>query len=390
MSRNGSNPTIAFDTWVLSPHVRHHGVHMYAVNLLKRFRELSEGYGVQVEPFVTRGDGNGANGLSAVAGFQPQPTRLLRRSRLWRFGGAWALASWKGPAVVFSPQCTTLYLKRPVAIVTTLHDAIPLIMPWKTHKLKTLQFLLRSAARASRAVITVSQHSKADLIDACGIPESRVNVVYNGFDHDVFNASSPDPDLLRDARSKHGIVRDYIFHHGVIKPSKNLRRLIQAYRMVLARNRNLDLDLVLAGPMGWEYGDVVTAAQPDGGRGRVILTGALSQDELVLLVKGAKLVVIPSLYEGFCIPMIEAMSCGAPTVAANASCLPEISGGVLRYFDPRSEEEMSACMEEVLENESVRSELSARGCARAQEFSWRRCAEQTLTVLAAVAHDGQG
>jgi glycosyltransferase involved in cell wall biosynthesis len=87
-------------------------------------------------------------------------------------------------------------------------------------------------------------------------------------------------------------------------------------------------------------------------------------------------------------PMIEAMACAVPTIAANGSCLPEISGGALLYFDPHSEEEMTARMEQALENDSLRRELSAKGKARAQQFGWRRCAEETLAVLASVAREG--
>jgi len=116
----------------------------------------------------------------------------------------------------------------------------------------------------------------------------------------------------------------------------------------------------------------------------VILTGALSDHDLSLLLRGAELEVVPSLYEGFCLPMIEAMACGVPTVAANSSCLPEISGGVLRYFDPCSVAEMAASMEEVLRSSDLRAELIVRGRQRARQFSWELCAQQTLDVVAQV------
>ena len=167
-----------------------------------------------------------------------------------------------------------------------------------------------------------------------------------------------------------------------MQPRKNLKRLIQAFRLLLSRNRGLDLDLVLAGPLGWRGEELLAAAaQRAEEKGRVILAGALSDDELAALLKGATLVAIPSLYEGFCLPLVESIACGVPTVAAGTSCLPEISGGVLRYFDPESVEEMAASMEGTLESESVQKELAAKGLARAQKFDWRQSAEQTLQVL---------
>jgi glycosyltransferase involved in cell wall biosynthesis len=116
----------------------------------------------------------------------------------------------------------------------------------------------------------------------------------------------------------------------------------------------------------------------------------VSDSDLSLLLRGAELEVIPSLYEGFCLPMVEAMACGVPTIAANSSCLPEISGGVLRYFDPFSVEEMAACIQTVMDSRDLRAELGLRGKQCAQQFSWQLCAEQTLDVVERVARGSKG
>lgn len=390
MTRVQTDPVIAFDTWILGSQARNHGVHVYAAQLLNYFRDLGSQYSVQVRPYVSAGLDNVANTLQAAPGFQPKQTGLLRHSRLWRFGGACTLAGLERVDLVFSPHCTTLHPGGLSPVVTTIHDVIPVVMPWESRVVKTLRFLLWSAARWSRAIITVSQHSKTDLMEVYGLPESRIFVVYNGCDHEVFNNIPPDAGCLLETWRKFGLKRPYLLHYGAIKPNKNLKRLIQAYRTVVARNPNLDLDLVLAGTPDSGYEEVVEAAcQNARNRGHVILTGAVNQQELVTLVKGASLAVFPSLYEGFCLPMIESMACGTPTIAANSSCLPEISGGVLKYFDPYSEEEMSACMEDVLESPEVRRKLAEKGRARAREFQWRRCAEQTMAILADLAGGGR-
>jgi glycosyltransferase involved in cell wall biosynthesis len=386
MSLRQNNPTVAFDTWVLGSEARNQGVYVYAAQLLNHFREFGSLYSVEVRPYVSAGSDNAANTLMPAPGFEPRQTGLLKRSRLWRFGGASMLAALERVDLVFSPHCTTLHLGALVPTVTTIHDVIPVVMPWESRVVKTLRFLLWSAARSSRAIITVSQHSKTDLMQVYGLPESRIFVVYNGCDHVVFNDAAPEGGLLWETRRKFGLERPYLLHYGAIKPNKNLKRLILAHRRLVARNPNLDFDLVIAGAPDSGYEEVLAAARQNGSaRGHVILTGALDQAELVTLIKGASLAVFPSLYEGFCIPMIEAMACGTPTIAANSSCLPEISGGVLKYFDPHSEEEMSACMEAVLESQDLRRELSERGRTRARDFEWRRCAEQTMAVLAAAA-----
>lgn len=383
-----ADPTIAFDTWSLGAHARNHGIHVYASKLLAFFREMAPRYSVEIAPYVSPGADHGANQFAAAPGFRPRPTRLLQHSRAWRWGGA-SLLTWAGKAdLVFSPACNTLFAGSPVPAVVTIHDLIPRVVPMRSRRITgLLKFLYWSAAKFSRAVITDSQYSKSDLVNLYNIPEAKISVVHLGCNKETFNNSPPDPDLHRQLVTRLGVDRPYIVHHGVIKPHKNLKRLIQAYRLMLERNRNLDLDLVLAGPLGWEYEEVLTEAKNGAGsRGRVIFTNALSDQDLPALIKGARLAVIPSLYEGFCLPLVESMACGVPTIAANSSCLPEISGGVLRYFDPLSIEAMAACMEEALENEDLRRQLSEKGRLRASQFDWGLCAEETLTILARAAH----
>lgn len=389
MNKRKSNPTIAFDTWILGSEARNHGIQVYAQKLLAYFPEMAARYSVEIVPYVTGNTENGNHLPAAGPGFRPKHTRLLNFRRAWRWGAANLVASAGGADLVFSPVCTTLYFGPMVRSAVTIHDLIPVVHPFRSWKMtRILQFLYWSAAKFSQVVITDSNHSKSDLINLYHVPESKISVVYLGCDHESFNDRPCDPDLHRQLLQRLGVTRPYIVHHGVIKSYKNLKRLIQAYRLLLERNRNLDLDLVLAGPQGWECEDILAeAAFCEGSRAKVVFTGSLSDTDLAMVVKGASLAVIPSLYEGFCLPLVESMASGVPTIASNASCLPEISGGALRYFDPGSVEEMSACMEEALENQALRGELVERGRARAGEFDWRRCAEQTLAVLAHAASE---
>jgi glycosyltransferase involved in cell wall biosynthesis len=385
--RGNSNPTIAVDTWVMGPHARNQGVHVYSTQLLNHFREMAPRYSVQFKAFVSKTiTGTDAKALRAAPGFRLQPTSLLSHSRLWRFGGAWALAALQRADLVFSPHCTSLHAALPVPTVTTIHDVIPLVLPWRSRIARTLRFFLWAAARSSRAIITVSEHSKADLMRIYGLPDSQVHVVYNGCDHAIFNSTPVREDLLDATRKKLGLERPYVLHYGAIKPNKNLPRLIRACQRVLSRRQDLDFDLVLVGARDSGYQEVTDIVRQGSEiRGRVALIEPLTLEDLVTVIKGAVLAVFPSLYEGFCLPMIESMACGTPTIASNASCLPEISGGVLRYFDPASEDEMSECIEAALRTEHLRRELSERGRVRAGQFEWRRCAEQTLAILAGAA-----
>jgi glycosyltransferase involved in cell wall biosynthesis len=374
---------VAFDSWVLSSRLRHQGTYVYAQNLIAQFKNIAK---VQPEVkfclFTSPGAANDANSIQPDNGFELSHTGLLARDRLWRLGGVSLAAARAHVDLIFSPTSNILPLGL-VPVVCTIHDVTPVVMPSHSRKVTWfLRSLLWSSCKYSRAIITDSEYSKRDLIRIYGLPESKVSVVYLGYDRAVFNDSAPDPVAQTALLNRLGITKPYLLHHGIIQPRKNLTRLIEAYRLVLSRNRNPDFELVLAGPLGWEYEEIVTAAGNGSGRaGQVILTGALDDSDLATLIKGASLVVIPSLYEGFCLPMVEAMACGVPAIVANTSCLPEVSGGVLKYFDPYSVQAMAACMEQVLESGDTRKNLARKGKVRAASFSWQRCAEETLDVL---------
>lgn len=378
---------VAFDASALKSRYSHHGIQVYTRNLLDALRGAVEGRGMEIRLFVPATD-ECSGAFADEPGFRPRRSALIRFDRLWRYGGATARAFLDGADIMLNPNGASLPIGTLLPTVTTIHDLTPMVMPCFPRRITLLlKFLLSRSARSSAAIITVSEHSRRDIVRICGIPPSKVHVVYEGYDRALFHDAPPNPAELQALRARFGIARPYILHHGAVQPRKNLPRLIAAYLAMVTRNPKLDFDLVLAGPLAWQFEETVTSAKGAcDGRAKVVLTGALSDQDLSLLLRGAELEVIPSLYEGFCLPMVEAMACGVPTIAANSSCLPEISGGVLRYFDPYSVEAMAACMEEVLRSIDLRAELAGRGKERARIFSWEQCAQQTLDVLEQVAH----
>jgi glycosyltransferase involved in cell wall biosynthesis len=383
---------VAFDASPLKSRYNHHGIQVYTRNLLDAFRRTTQPRDIEIRPFLPPDAESISTKFAEGPGFHLRRSSLMRFNRLWRYGGATAAAFVDGADIMLNPNSASLPITLLLPTVTVIHDLTPMVMPCFPRRIALLlRFLLMRSAKSSAAIITVSENSRQDIVRICGVPESKVHVIHEGYDRALFNCAPPEPDLIQQLRLPLGVTRPYILHHGAIQPRKNLPRLIAAYRRVLDRNPQLDIDLVLAGPLAWQHEETVNAAKADNtdrgknDRGKVILTGALSDHDLSLLVRGASLEVIPSLYEGFCLPMVEAMACGIPTITANNSCLPEISGGVLRYFDPYSVEDIAACMEEVLLSHDLQAELARRGRERAQKFSWDLCAEETLGVLEQVA-----
>src|SRR5215813_5673215 len=374
---------VAIDSWVLATRFRHQGTYVYARSLITEFKKITATRPeIQFSLFTSPNNSNDAAQVGAARGFELTATSLLAHQHLWRIGGANIAAARTHADLIFAPALSLLPVGR-IPVVCTIHDVTPVVMP--SHSLKVTLWqrtLLRSSAKRARAIIAVSECSKNDLLRIYGIPGSRVFVVYNGYDKTNFNDEPADSERQKSLLSRLRLDKPYSLHHGVIQPRKNLKRLIEAWRLLCSRNPNLEFDLVLAGPRGWEYNDILAAGSNGAATsGRLLFPGVLDDSDLATLIKGASLVVMPSLYEGFCLPMVEAMACGVPTIASNNSCLPEISGGVLKYFDPLSIEEMAACMEQALEDDVLRQGLIQEGKKRAASFDWTTCAEKTLAVL---------
>jgi len=373
---------IAIDPWTLASRFRCQGTYVYTQNLLREFKKLAnEDAGIRFSLFASGRNGNDAIHIGPEERFELYSSSLLDHDRLWRFGGAGLSASRAHADVMFIPTAATMPMG-PVPAVSTIHDVTPITMPSHSAPVSAMQrLLLKGCARFSHAIITSSECSKRDIVTHRGVAEQKVVVIHDGCDQSLFNPELPDIIALATLHARLGIDKPYLLHHGTIQPRKNLMRLIQAFRLLLADNADLEFDLVLAGRQGWASNEVVNAAAERRGRGRVILAGMLDDSDLALLIKGASLAVVPSLYEGFSLPMVEAMACGVPTIASNTSCLPEISGNALAYFDPLSGEAIAACMQAVLRDSEFRRHLREKGINRAREFTWERCARQTLDVL---------
>jgi len=373
---------IAFDTLLLSERYRHSGIHEYAKNLFREFRALLAGRkSLSLRHFVQHGHADLSFELHSTPGCQAIDTSLLRFRRLWQLGFGSMKASAAGADMVFAPG--PAILPWPVIpVVVTIHDAMPAKLPSAMiPKSSVARATAWAAAKLSRKVITDSENSRRDLIEMYRLPPEKVSVVYLGYDRANFNALPLEPEKRHRLLAEHGVRENYILHHGMVQHRKNIARLIEAYRSIQRKSSLKGLQLVLAGGFGCGADEIRKDARRSLAADQIVFTGPLPVGDLATLVKGATLCVVPSLYEGFCLPLLEAMACGVPTVASRSSCIPEISAGRLRYFDPLSVEEMAQEMEYALTDTELRKRLRSAGLGRATDFSWRRCAEETLRVL---------
>jgi glycosyltransferase involved in cell wall biosynthesis len=374
---------VAFDTLFLADRYRHTGTGVYLGHLLHACLKLSESDSKDVEfhGFVGPGETWHRNGLSS-APLHVHQSRLLGVRRLWLFGGMAAHTTALRPDLVFLPTAHQSIPGPFAPVVTTVLDAIPRRLPSLVGRTQLrLNLMTWLSGKLSARIITISEWSKRDLVELYDMDPSRIEVTYLGYDRDQFNETSVDPDLSSLLLRHLGIRSPFILHHGLVQKRKNVHRLVQAWDLVCERCKSADLQLVLAGPMGFGSEEVCRLREASPNRARIILTGPLSDADLATLVKSAFLCVIPSLYEGFCLPMVEAMACGVPTIASSSSCMPEISGGVLDYFDPLAVEDIADKILRALGDSDLRNSLRLKGLLRASDFSWERCGRETLSIF---------
>lgn len=266
----------------------------------------------------------------------------------------------------------------PCPVVATLHDMIPMLYPESVPgaALPTVFLMtVRLTVLRARRIIVVSQSTRRDLLRVVPSADGKVAAVHNAVDEGF----APQPEgRVAEVRRRYGLDAPYLFYLGANKPHKNLVRLIEAWA-TLPDEVRAGTELVLAGHEDERYRQVYETVTRLGMLS-VRLLGAVPDDDLAPLYSGAAGFVFPSLYEGFGLPVLEAMACGAPVACSHTSSLPEIVGNAAITFDPHNEADMAAAMRLLLEDEALRQDLAEAGRQRAALFTWRRAAEETLAV----------
>ncbi len=265
----------------------------------------------------------------------------------------------------------------PCPIVGIVHDLVPLRFPqWFGAEVPTIRARLERLAARSRLLLAVSESTRQDLVELLGVPAGRVRVVHHGI-HPRFAA--PPPERAGTLLRARGIEGPYFLYVGGLGPVKNVGALLEAFRMARERARTTHT-LVLAGDPRWA-GGLPADVERLGLAGAVRFLGFLDDDALPALYAGATALVLPSFWESFGFPALEAMACGAPVLAARVGALPEVLGDAALFVAPDRPAELAEQMTRLAGDAAVRGDLAARGRARAARFTWERAAAETLAVL---------
>jgi len=267
----------------------------------------------------------------------------------------------------------------PCPVVATIHDLAFEHLPETFNRRSWMQLRLtvrRTARRAAR-IITLSEYSRQDIGKTYQIAPEQI-VVTPAAAHPHFAPVTGETELIN-IRQKYGIDSDYILSLGSLQPRKNLGRLIEAYSSLRSlRVRSKLPKLVIAGKRGWLEREIFRAADRSKFGKDILFVGYVPEPDLPALFSGALTFVYPSYFEGFGLPVLEAMQCGTPVIAGNRTSIPEIAGDAALLFDPFNTEAVREALARVIDDAELRTSLRQRGLNRANEFNWTRTAELTL------------
>lgn len=267
----------------------------------------------------------------------------------------------------------------PVPMVVTFHDLTLLRYPeafnaWTRYYSRiTFPMIVRRATR----IIAVSESTKRDLVNLLAVPADKVTVVYEGPQAGLHPIE--DPSVIEQTLQEYRLRRPFILHVGTLEPRKNIPRLLRAYHY-LRVTRSLPHTLVLVGRLGWRYREIFDTITELRLSDEIRWLGYTPVDALARLYSAANVLVYPSLYEGFGLPVLEAMVCGCPVVTSNVSSLPEVVGDAGITIDPTDGNALAEALYHVVSDSGLAAEMRRRGLERAKLFTWEQTATKTLEV----------
>ncbi|MEM7533311.1 MAG: glycosyltransferase family 1 protein [Chloroflexota bacterium] len=273
--------------------------------------------------------------------------------------------------------------------VVTVHDLSFIRMPEKFPRLKRtyLTRLCRASTHKATRIIAVSQQTADDVMQFMDIPHTKIEVVYHGVDTHFI----PNDVNLVGFRAEKNLPERFLLYLGTLEPRKNLSLLVKAFatwRTQLSQDSiHQEVKLVLAGAKGWFYAEIFELVQALGLAEFVLFPGYIAAQELPNWYRAAEGFVYPSLFEGFGMPLLEAMACGTPVLCSDASSVGEVARGYALLFDPYAQDPEAALVEKLkpfIEDSTLRQELCVLGLKRASEFSWQQTAEETVRMYEAV------
>jgi glycosyltransferase involved in cell wall biosynthesis len=327
---------------------------------------------------------NRERGIEPLEGLEQLPTHTVALGYK-----PWRMLVWMGQlarvpfnrlvpdATLFHATEHLLMPLRGVPSVLTVHDLIFRHLPehHKTLNRWYLNWTMPLYCRRADRIIAISHATQRDLIAAYDVPPEKITVIHEAADP---RFRPQPPEAVEAVRTRYGLPERYLLSVGTIEPRKNLTRLLEAFEALHAEG--LTDALVVVGGRGWLYDDFFARLERSPAREAVLFPGYVPDADLPPIYAGAQALAFPSLYEGFGLPVLEAMACGAPVACSNTSSLPEVAGDAALLFDPHDVTAITQALHRLLSDDTLHADLQQRGLDRAATFSWDRVAAETEAV----------
>jgi glycosyltransferase involved in cell wall biosynthesis len=286
--------------------------------------------------------------------------------------------------VFHEPSFIAPFLKRCPTVVT-VHDLAYKFIPngFNLRNRLYLNRLIKRSLKISDRIIAVSEHTKKDILQNYGIDERKVKVIYEGVDGSFRPINDPQEEIKRLLKTKYGITGNFILTVSLLSPRKNLVSLIKAFS-ILKKKALIDHQLVIAGRRGWLFKEIFKAAADNEYHRDIVFCGFVPHEDLVKFYNAADVFVYPSLYEGFGLPLLEAMSCNCPVVTSACSCIPEICSDAALLVNTPDSVGLADGIFRVLSDPALKNILINKGKIRASVFSWKRTAEETINTYSSL------
>lgn len=285
------------------------------------------------------------------------------------------------PDIVHIPDTSPVLLKR-YKTVSTIHDIAEYTYPQKYSKVQALarKAIVNIQCKRSDKIITVSEFSRKNIIRNFLLDEDRVIKIYNGVNLDTFKSIES-----FNVGSKFNLASEkYFLYVGEIERTKNVSVVVNAIRNLKCKDQ---FKFVICGKRGNDYENIKHQIENLGVEKKVVFTGYVSEVELRELYSHCFTFIFPSLFEGFGLPVLEAMACGAPVICSNASAIPEVGGDCVLKFDPLSENELLKKIYFLINNSEVRENMISKGKIRTSKFKWQETARMTIDVYKGMQND---
>jgi glycosyltransferase involved in cell wall biosynthesis len=288
----------------------------------------------------------------------------------WSF--FWQLKRFNLDLMIF-PQFNAPFLYRRPYLVT-IHDLTLHFFPGKKKKSifsrLAYKFLIKNVAKNAKHCFAVSENTKKDMIKILKVSPKKITVTYNGV-KDIFKPIK-NKDLLIKFKKEYNLPERYLLYTGVRRSHKNIVGLIKAFSLFKKEKPQEKISLVLAGPQDSVYSEIQATVKAENLEKEIIFLGIMSNEDLLKLINSSFAYIFPSFYEGFGIPVLEAMSCGVPVLSSNTSSLKEAGGNAACYFDPYNLKDISVSIKKICEDKKLRNSLKEKGLKHAKKFTWEK------------------